>query len=502
MMRAILVALLVLAPVPASALDLDEAFALARVHDPDLRLQEELALQARLARLRILTYVSPTLEVRGNYTWNDPVVAFDPGEGGGAIQDALEQQFGLLAFTYVKLINEGLMGALDCQIAAGIFGFKDVQDCGDLTAAIAALQDEEPPQDGETEPIVITPRHQLSYSVNVGWLLSPRLGSQLKTAGALRDVGLARVEHNLSLLRFGIYQTYAALYRAQEEERLAREAVELAQQHLEMEQARFDVGSVDETAVLRQRAELLGAQQAAEMAHAGLARARRMLAQRIGVDAEDLVVEEPPRLIDRWGGDDALDDATDLVDSAMDRRLDLRANQLDLKLAKLANNDVNMQWLPNIFLGLSYSDGRGIQDGEVLVPGFSDRSATWRLSVQAVWNLWDGGLRIVDGREAASRRRAASYLVEQAQARVRDDVLSGIDDLRAALRSSQAAKAQLDVARRLLELVEQRVLLGSANDLELAEARLGYQQARVNELSMRLGIDEAAWRLELALGLR
>jgi cobalt-zinc-cadmium efflux system outer membrane protein len=196
----------------------------------------------------------------------------------------------------------------------------------------------------------------LSDSAALEDAISGKRGLRLKVArNALAAARLSRVDAQRTL-EFQVKSTYLQVAQAVLAFRFAKEVAETDQKTLDIFQARYRSGAINEGDVARIETQKLESDQALDEADQGLRQARVALAFLVGVrglvpdfevDTKVLTFAQPPALADQT--------EERLMRTAFDRRPDLVAAGYQKASAEASIDLARRQRVPDITLSLNYS---------------------------------------------------------------------------------------------------------------------------------------------------
>ena len=173
-------------------------------------------------------------------------------------------------------------------------------------------------------------------------------------------------------------------------------------------------------------------------------------------------------------------------------RADLSAAQTRIKASRWERTARDMRYLPVVDGRFSY-----LYDQNV---GFNTEEWNWRASINATWQLWDGGLRAAERRETASRVRMAELQERLIQRDAEREVRVAFEELRIAESSVEASTEEQRLAEQNLTLAERSFEAGSATWLDVELADLQLRTANLAQLRARHQRELAAIRLAGASG--
>jgi outer membrane protein len=281
-----------------------------------------------------------------------------------------------------------------------------------------------------------------------------------------------------------VAQAYYGLLLARNMEQLAQGAVQSAESHLVLAERQVAAGALDararlqaELAVSRARRDLATARQQIDQAQTAFAQATGL--------PEDSELSMPPT-------PSVSADLSGTLDRAMTERPDVRAADLQAEVAGFYRTAKLGDWAPSVDARFTYSWSENT--------GFQGRNDLWMFVVEANWLLWDGGLRIAQAREEASKARQAELAAKRARQSVEQEVRIAWQQHQRAGEALAATERERALAAENLRLAERALEAGAATWLEVQDARLGAIQAEMSHMQERTNRDLAALQLLLATG--
>ena len=167
--------------------------------------------------------------------------------------------------------------------------------------------------------------------------------------------------------------------------------------------------------------------------------------------------------------------------------------ELRITAAKAQSLGTKLQWAPRVDARLTYSYSENT--------GFNpDQKLQWMGSLNATWQLWDGGFRLAQTASAASQSRSAQLGLERLQQQSLEQVRNAWERHERATASLKAVEAEQALAARNLELAQRAYQAGSATWLEVEQAQLSVNSAALALLTERSSRSRAAIELLLATG--
>lgn len=170
----------------------------------------------------------------------------------------------------------------------------------------------------------------------------------------------------------------------------------------------------------------------------------------------------------------------------------MQSADLQTDIATFTRRAKLAEWAPTVDARFTYNWSENT--------GFVGENGFWMFVVQADWLLWDGGLRIAQAKEEASKQRQAQLNARKVRDTAQREVRAAWLQYRRAAEALEATEREVALASENLRMAETALAAGSATWLELEDARLGMIRAQLSHLSERSARDLAAIQLQLAVG--
>ncbi len=340
--------------------------------------------------------------------------------------------------------------------------------------------------DEPAEPIVIQEQQYFSGNASVvqplfsGEALPTLRGTYSLTRAAQADVAGARLQ-----IRAGAAQAFYFLASAREGVRLSEAAVKNAEHQLALAERQVAAGVAPERAALQGRLGVSMAERQVALSREQVAQAEATFERLTGLPAPDAL-----ELPDLPAVPASLDDA---IQQALTHRPELTAADERLRVAELQRQVELGSFMPDLNARFTYNYTQNT--------GFSDDPTMWMFVASGDWTIFAGGYRKAKLQEAAYGLRVAELSVEQARVRTTEEVKLAWEWLQRAERSSAAVAQELELANESLKLADRAYSAGSSTWLEVEDARLTVEQARLNELLDRVERDTATVQLLTAMGV-
>lgn len=338
---------------------------------------------------------------------------------------------------------------------------------------------------GTGEPIIVQPKQAWSANFSVYQpLLSGQAFPAWQAATQVASAARLDVERAQDQVRGGVARAYYGLAVARASVALQQTALQTAKHQVELAARQVAAGLADrrvslqaELGVARAERDLRTANEQVVAAEVGFARAT-------GLPGNTAV--ELPAPVTVPG------DVEASVQAALSARPDLAAAQARVSAAKYERTARDLEWMPTV--GLTFTEIYN------QVPGFVPEHFQWRLGLDFQWQVFDGGLRVFRSKEYASRTRAAQLLVTQGQQVIEEEVRVAWERFQRAETSLGSVDAEISLATESLRLAETAFTAGQATWLDVDQARLSLEAARLGQLNQRMDRDLAAIDLLIATG--
>ncbi|MBI3302103.1 MAG: TolC family protein [Deltaproteobacteria bacterium] len=262
---------------------------------------------------------------------------------------------------------------------------------------------------------------------------------------------------------FGVARAYYDVLRSQAQITVALDTLRLTQDQLKQAQARFRVGEVTKTDVLRAEVEVARAERALITAQNDLQLTLTVLARAIGVKEPLQVVEPTPPL---YGGENY----EQLLDKAYKQRQDLRAQVFAVEVARQRKNQVLARYSPQINTQWQFT--------RLDSPTFANRDRFWTLFLNFQVPLFDGGIRELDLQEQKENLAQAQLQLDRLRKDVGVEVkqsLLAVETLGATL---ETLKKEVILAQENYDITSKQYRVGLATSLDVNTSLNALNQVR------------------------
>jgi len=435
------------------AVVLDEAYRLAVEH-PALKAAQESVEQAGLLRERLMTFWKPQISAVGTYTHFDNEITM-------AFPD-----FGSMDLV---MIPEEVLRAFNPEYEGGPVGLPD----------FASMKSSE---------IVLQKQDSFAGILQFQWpLFSAPLIVELGTADQVEELARLQVRHQRrAFLMAPVALTYYGAVAAEETLEVARRRLKTSLTHFEATQRLFEVGQGTRLTVLQAALSAVDASQQVRQADTAVRTALRTLELLLGVKGPiALQHPDPPQL--PAGAEQ------DLLRLALQRRLDVRAADVSVRVAERNRDKFWAQFVPT----LAANGHWRVSDSE----NFAGDKASWQVGLALSVPLYDGGARYVDRHEALSKLRQAT---EQRSA-LHQQIAAELSEK---LKAVQEAEARLVTTQQALELAQEGAAaaqasfkVGMVSNLDVLDANQQLFEAEQGLVQVKIMLDVARLQLAHVVGL-
>ncbi|MBI3796690.1 MAG: TolC family protein [Deltaproteobacteria bacterium] len=285
---------------------------------------------------------------------------------------------------------------------------------------------------------------------------------------------------------YGVARAYYDVLRSQAQVIVAQETLRLTQDELKQAQARFRVGEVTKTDVLRAEVEVARAERALIRNQNELQLTLTVLARAIGVREPLRVVEPTPP---QYGGGGY----EQLVEKSYKQRQDVKAQTAAVEVARQRKNQVLARYFPQVSVQWQFP--------RLDSPTFANRDRFWTMLLNFQIPLFDGGVREIDLQEQTQNLTEAELQLD----RLRKDV--GVEVKRALLaietlgETLQTLKKEVSLAQENFEITSKQYRVGLATSLDINTALNSLNQVRTQFIDQTYAYQVAVLALDRAVGV-
>ncbi|MDP1571789.1 MAG: efflux RND transporter permease subunit [Vicinamibacterales bacterium] len=326
----------------------------------------------------------------------------------------------------------------------------------------------------------------VSQPLYTGGRIASAYGIQAAAFDASR-LGLARTRQALHLQ---VVQTFYAVLMHEQGQRVAAEAITLAERQLELARVRFDAGSVARLDVLRAEVDLANARARRIQARAAVETAHQALRSLLALPQSQPIqlsgtLDEPLAPLTR-----------EALTAALPARPDLRAFGAQREMADHAVSLANAQWKPSLALtgNLMYQD-----DG--LSNLWTSNNQSYTLGVALRVPLFAAPRAAAQRTVALAQRRQAGHGLEAALDAGHLEIASAWTDLEALAEVVVMQEKALELARESVSIAQVSYENGVITSAELTDAQVALLQTESLLMQAKYHRIVAAARARFAAGI-
>lgn len=288
------------------------------------------------------------------------------------------------------------------------------------------------------------------YTGGTEWSARRLARMRLEKSGA--TLGYARQSAMLRAAR-----AFFSVLKSQKDMEIKRAALKRAEERRKVATARFKVGEVTRSAVLRAEAETANGEAELIRAESAIRDAKSFLKRTLNV-TEDLNVVEPEAFTAANASEEAL------IKTAYENRLDYKGSVLDQKLAGEGITYAKGNFLPSVRLEGAYDWKKQNPTTAFLVED------SVNASVVLSYPLFEGGLRKAELSEARSKLRESELRRHSLMRDIEVEVRQAYNSIESARAVIDAYKKQLSFAEEDYKMVFEQFKFGIATTVDVIDA--------------------------------
>jgi len=320
------------------------------------------------------------------------------------------------------------------------------------------------------------------------------VGAGRRAATLFRSASQHQLEETESDIVFLVRTAYLNAVAARRLNEIAVQSQQVALGHLRQVESFRQAGTASEFDLLRARVDYENRNPAVVQTDNAAQLAVLELKRLVNVPAE-----QPLELTTQGGIEMVQVDASMLAALVVDRPV-LRAAQENVGIREAAVTVYRAQRWPS----LSLLGNLGFQafPNRVTPPGFGEWRKDWYVALGVSWNVFNGFRTKGQITEAQAQLRQARVEEAQLKEALEIQLEAGLADYRMALAQLDARQETVTLAERAHELAESRFANGLSTQLEVSDAALLLDEARVNQVQAMYDYVKALAQLERLSGGR
>ncbi len=331
-------------------------------------------------------------------------------------------------------------------------------------------------------------------------LFAPAAYSGLQLARNAEESALASYEEAVGDVGLQVAEAYLGAALAEESATIVEASVELAAAHLAQVQLQLRAGTASELDVLRAEVELENLRPQLAQARNARDLAASNLKRLVNLPADAEVALTTPLSPEAAAlpaiGTVAMPTLAE-AEPVLERRASVRAARAQVEVREEQADIARAAYLPSLYLQGNFSR-QAFPSG--MFPSGGDWQDDWNVALAVSWPLFQGMRRNAELDAARAQVRQAELQTAQLEEGVRLEYDTALRELERARLQTDAAARTVVQAQRVYELTELRFREGLATQLDVSDARLALQQARLNEVTAYHDYYLALVRAQRALG--
>jgi len=297
---------------------------------------------------------------------------------------------------------------------------------------------------------------------------------------------LQRYYFTIREVLFGVARAYYDVLRAQQQVTVAQDTLRLTQDQLRQAQARFRVGEVTKTDVLRAEVEVARAERTLVTNQNNAQLALTVLARAIGVHEPVQVIEPTPPLY--TGGS-----YEQLLAESYKHRQDLQAQESAVAIARQRKNQVLARYFPQVNVQWQFP--------RLDSPTFSNRDRFWTMFLNFQVPLFDGGVRELDLQEQNENLAQAQLQVDQLRKDIGVEVKQALLTIETLETTLETLKKEAALAQENYDITSKQYRVGLATSLDVNTALNNLNQARTQLADQTYTYQVALLGVDRAVGV-
>lgn len=338
---------------------------------------------------------------------------------------------------------------------------------------------------------VLQPDYSYNYSVRLGVPIyrGGREWSALRQAKYLLkagEKGLSIVQENILM---GVANAYYGVLKITKEIEIKEADLKRAEERRRVSSARFNVGEVTKTAVLRSEAEVAGIQADLSRARMGQLVAQDRLARLVGL-SPGFKLSEPPQK------DVPKEEVEQFIKVAYDKRDDYLKSKAEEEIAKEVITFTKGSFKPTLRLDGVYS----WRNQDPLVAAFFTKESIFA-TLTLSYPLYEGGLRMAELRESESKLRESEYKRLNIRKDIENEVREAYYNLEAFSSAIEFYKKQVSFAEENYNTVFKQYTYGLSTNVDVIDANSVLVNAQQSLANSSFDLQIAILALKRSMGV-
>lgn len=310
-----------------------------------------------------------------------------------------------------------------------------------------------------------------------------RIINGINLSKAARDISYSSETLTQEAVYFGVAAVYYQVKMLEKEVEILERSIELSKNELGKAQLRFDVGEVTKPAVLLADLTLKDTERKLIEQRSALENAKLNLVFLTGIDPSFQLADTAPV-------NEPVGNKEELIERAISQRQDMKISKLSYDIADYQSNIAWGGLYPTIAVQAQYLN----QSAAFPAQTYSS------VGVVVSFPIFDGGKTYGAISEAKANATVAQLQIQNLRNQITLDVRKAFDDLETIKKTLDTVKTQVDLAEENYQLNSSLYEVGDATALELAQALIAYDQAKINYSNLTYQKDLAVLNLKKAIG--
>ena len=290
---------------------------------------------------------------------------------------------------------------------------------------------------------------------------------------------------NRNEIVLGIAQAYYGAVASRRLIEVSYSQVQVQKEQERVAKAQFEAGQVPKVNWLRASVARISAEQDLVRAQNSFVSTKLALQQLTGVQ-EPFDVVAPSPVVAPEGA------VEELVQVGLENRQDLASSRTAVQIAKRVVQSSYWQFAPVIAAQGTYAWAN--------ITGFTGSKTNWNVMITATLNIFDGGFRYANIRDARSQERQAVAQNISLARTVKQDVETSLLNLESAQANLVKAEEQSRLANENATLVRAQYDAGVATYLDVVDALNALFASQVSAVTNELNVQVASLQLSRAIG--
>jgi TolC family type I secretion outer membrane protein len=313
--------------------------------------------------------------------------------------------------------------------------------------------------------------------------------SAIEQAKLNNDSAALGLEDTKQQIRLDATSAYYTVLQASNMVKLSQESVDRLNAHVQNVQAKYQVGTVAKTDVLRSEVEAADAEQSLIKAENSYELSIASLNDVIGMPLDTQITVK-----DQLKYEQVSLTLEQAIQQALVNRPDLAQAELSVAVAEEGVKGARSGYRPTI--GLSASEGWD----DTSFPGTDNN--TWSVGVKASWNIFDSGLTNSQVKQSQASLEKTRQQRQQAKDAAQLEVRQAYLNLKEAEKRIATSQVTVIKAEEDYKIAQVRYTSGVGTNLDVIDSQVALTQAKTNYVQSLYDYNTSRAKLEKAIGAK